>query len=896
MKKYYFIIFIALCCFFNLNAQIEGTWKLAPENGAIKIGPTFGSSEYFISNEQTILERPCYFDDTYVFNNDGSFINVLGAETWLETWQVDPAECGTPLAPYDGTMPATYSFDAFAGTIILNGTGAYLGFNFANNQGTLPDVSVPSSITYNFVLSENNGVMTISIQSNSDLFYSFKFIRDNVAYITDINFETYLETHDANGELVTIGDTASMGDGVLNNLTLKSKVEGITNLNVNDSNISSLQGIEAFTNLEILFCQRNQITNLDVSQNLALLELECESNPFTTLDVSNNTALKLLGCSDTNLSSIDVSNNLQLEVIWFTNNNISSLNLDVNTALRTYGLSNNPLVYMSIKNGNNSNIVYIEALDLPTLSCVQVDDENAATYISTNFNFIDENLLFSADCDTVYIPDANFETYLETHNTIGEIVALGDASSMGDGSLNNLVSKSKAELVTDLNVNDSNISSLQGIEAFTNLEILFCQRNQITNLDVSQNLALLELECESNPFTTLDVSNNTALKVLGCSDTNLSSIDVSNNLQLEAIWFTNNNISSLNLDVNTALRTYGLSNNPLVFMSIQNGNNASMSYIEAQNLPELTCIQVDDENASYLSQSNWVVDPSISFANDCGDIWTVYTTDTNLDTALNNYGTAIDSNGDGEITLNEAATFTDVLDLRNQGITEIQGLQAFTGVSEINLSGNSISDLTVLFGSSTVILRNRQAQFKTVANSNFSALKVLNINDNRLTDIDLSEITTLVELYCSNNLLNSLNVQNGNNAILTSFDASNNGNLSCIQIDSATDATAGTGSYSAWIKDIAAVYSVNCSSVLSIDNKENGTDISIFPNPVKDSMTLSAKQPIENIAIYNIIGQKVTSKRAIMNNRIDVSNLSKGMYILNVEIDGARKSIKFVKE
>jgi Leucine-rich repeat (LRR) protein len=1030
MKKDYCIIFIALCCFFNLNAQLDGTWRIASEPEALKVGPEPGSSLWWSNDEQTLIDRACYFDDAYIFNSDGSYSNVLGSETWLEPFQgVAEAQCGPPIFPHDGSANATYVYDQIAGTITLNGQGAYLGLSQATNNGNLVDLTnVPQSITYDVVLSDNNNVMTLAIEAGTGTFWTYKLISDElVVDITDSNFENYLETHSANGDVVPLGDATSMGDGVLNNLTLMSKVEAVTNLNVNDSNITSLQGIEAFINLESLYCQRNQLESLDVSQNLVLSVLECESNLFTSLDVSNNTVLRTLGCANNNLSSLDISNNLQLEGIWFTNNQIQSLNLDVNTALNVYGLSNNPLVYMSIKNGNNANVIYMEALNLPTLSCIQVDDENASTYLSANFSFVDESISFSEDCGTVYIPDNNFENYLETHSANGDVVSLGDATSMGDGVLNNLTLISKVEAVTDLNVNDSSISSLKGIEAFTSLEILYCQRNQLAILDISQNLALEILECETNQFSTLDVSSNTALKVLGFANNNLSSIDVSNNLLLEGIWFTNNNITNLNLDINTALRTYGLSNNPLVYMSIQNGNNANMSYIEAQNLPTLNCIQVDDENAAYLSQSNWFVDPSISFSNDCGtvyipdsnfenylethtangdvvalgdatsmgdgllnnltliskvsdvtelyvsenniaslqgieaftsleilhcrtnqletldvsqnlaleelecesnqfstldvsnnnalrvlgcannnlasidvsnnlllealwftnnniaslnldvntalnvyglsnnplvymsiqngnnanmqyieaqdlptltciqvddenaaylsswnvdsnisfsedcgDVWTVYTTDSNLDSAIAPYLGTIDSDMNGLLSYEEASNYSGTLDLSNTGIEDITGLEAFTSVTEINLSGNSISDLSGLLGGDAVILTRNSGEFRTVQRRNFSALQVLNCSNNNLTRLDVSIIESLISLDCSNNQLEVLNVKNGNNASFINFDATDNPGLYCALVDDAASAT------SNWIsKDSQTLFSdTDCNAKL----------------------------------------------------------------------------------
>jgi len=35
-----------------------------------------------------------------------------------------------------------------------------------------------------------------------------------------------------------------------------------------------------------------------------------------------------------------------------------------------------------------------------------------------------------------YVPDDNFENYLETHDTNGNTVAVGDATSMGNGVAN----------------------------------------------------------------------------------------------------------------------------------------------------------------------------------------------------------------------------------------------------------------------------------------------------------------------------------------------------------------------------------------------------------------------------------------------------------------------------
>ena len=62
-------------------------------------------------------------------------------------------------------------------------------------------------------------------------------------------------------------------------------------------------------NITDLNCRKNQLTNLDVSNNSNLRELYCDNNQLTNLDVSKNTLLTKLNCSNNQLKSLDVSKN-----------------------------------------------------------------------------------------------------------------------------------------------------------------------------------------------------------------------------------------------------------------------------------------------------------------------------------------------------------------------------------------------------------------------------------------------------------------------------------------------------------------------------------------------------------------------------------------------------------
>jgi len=76
----------------------------------------------------------------------------------------------------------------------------------------------------------------------------------------------------------------------------QSELKRIKELDVSYLDIKSLQGLEHFTNLEILYCEYNHLTSLDISKNVYLRILWCSNNQLTSLDISNNVDLATLDC------------------------------------------------------------------------------------------------------------------------------------------------------------------------------------------------------------------------------------------------------------------------------------------------------------------------------------------------------------------------------------------------------------------------------------------------------------------------------------------------------------------------------------------------------------------------------------------------------------------------
>lgn len=81
----------------------------------------------------------------------------------------------------------------------------------------------------------------------------------------------------------------------------------------------------------------------------------------------------------------------------------------------------------------------------------------------------------------------------------------------------------------------------------------------------------------------------------------------------------------------------------------------------------------------------------------------------------------------------------------------------------------------------------------------------------------------------------------------------------------------------------------------------NGTfdnsKFAFYPNPVKNILNLSYEQNITHVAVYNVLGQEIITKKFNTNNtQVDMSGLASGTYIVKVTADNVNKTFKVIKE
>ena len=89
----------------------------------------------------------------------------------------------------------------------------------------------------------------------------------------------------------------------------------------------------------------------------------------------------------------------------------------------------------------------------------------------------------------------------------------------------------------------------------------------------------------------------------------------------------------------------------------------------------------------------------------------------------------------------------------------------------------------------------------------------------------------------------------------------------------------------------------NCNALSTAKLNSSSNHFLILPNPANDSITLRSDHKLGNIAIFNLNGQKVYAAEEINNEAlINVSLLTKGVYIVKVTNDKNVFTSKFVKQ
>ena len=100
----------------------------------------------------------------------------------------------------------------------------------------------------------------------------------------------------------------------------------------------------------------------------------------------------------------------------------------------------------------------------------------------------------------------------------------------------------------------------------------------------------------------------------------------------------------------------------------------------------------------------------------------------------------------------------------------------------------------------------------------------------------------------------------------------------------------------AWLAGAYPPTQINITAALStVDFKSDS--LSVFPNPTADFIYLNGidMATISKVSIVDMLGKEVFTSSQLNGDKIDVSNLNSGIYILSISTDNVKKTTKFVK-
>jgi hypothetical protein len=426
-----------------------------------------------------------------------------------------------------------------------------------------------------------------------------------------------------------------------------------------------------------------------------------------------------------------------------------------------------------------------------------LSDENKCAIhmsFSSNANWPYDWYEFCAIDGYTFVPDDNFEQAL---------IDLGY-----DDVLDNYVVTDSINGVTSLDVGEKEISDLTGIEDFIALTHLNCRTNALVGLDVSNNTLLTYLHVGSNQLTELDVSQNTELTILWVGFNSLDSLDVSTNSALIDLRCPGNELTSIDVSTNIALEHLDLWANQLTNLDVNNNTalttlKASSNDIVALDVSAntvLTLLYGGNNDVATLDVSTNTALEVLSFGSNELAV---------LDVSANTALTYLACGGNDLTTLDVSNnTALTLLSCYTNDLTVLD-VSANTGLTYLSCANNDLTSLDV---------------------SSNTALETFYSNGNQLMSLDVSANTALTELLCNNNQLTYLNMRNGVTDSLTTFNATNNPDLTCIETLDLDYATA-NWTYENGNIDEGVSFSEFCASVYVSTTGSDSTGDGSLENP-----------------------------------------------------------------
>lgn len=786
-----------------------------------------------LARVQSITYVPKYSDGKAVmtYTNNGT----ITPGTAVFDFELKPSATATELAAVWQnalSMKAVYTVTKAASemvTLNIENVTADNGYLTVTVSGSgLKEAFFKSQCSANVRLSISDGNNDIT----TDYIQMVPWTTDVISF-ADAKFKTYcLRNFDTNR------------DGEIS----EDEAKAVTAINCSLANITSLVGVEYFSNLTSIDVSSNKLTSLDLSHSPKLTEVLVNNNSLQTLTLDGLAALKTIDCSSNKLTVIDVSGSPLLQTLNCNVNNIGALNLKNNKALTELQCNNNNIAALDLK--NNTALV--------TLNC----RKNELTVLSIS----KQTALTDFDCSANSLASINLYS-----NTLLENVycASNNLSSLG------LVSNEK---LVSLDCSNNALTKLD-ITNNALLETLNCSNNVIGNLDVSQNAALTDITCTNNTqmakLWVKDASQQNAMTIKKDNTTTVSfnnggivipDANLKNYLLalfdddedgaisiLESENIENVNCSGRGISDLTGLES--CSN-----LKYLNFNNNSVATVNLPNLAKLETIVAYDNPINVLNVDNDVSLTSLYLQNVSTNAISVQDSSINI--------TAYDQAN--SLNLEFAGTRYDKLNLTASTVLKTIDVTENVQLTSLDIHGNSlVNTIDVSTLSDLATLNCYDCALTTLDVDNNPELTILNCANNAISSLNVDNNTLLKDLQCDNNSLSTLKV--ANNTALTKLVVANN-KLSNINVRKNVNLKELNVASNAGITALALGYNTALETLVA--SNTGLTDIDLRANLALQTLNLFG---CSSMSVIDLSVNTALSDLNLMNTNIgyvDVTNLT----------------------
>ena len=178
----------------------------------------------------------------------------------------------------------------------------------------------------------------------------------------------------------------------------------LQSIGCNNNNLTSIN-VSGLTNMTSLACTYNQLTAIDVQGLTNLNALHCNNNQITSLNLDGLQNLQSVQCSYNALTSISLTGCSYLQYIYASYNQLTFVDANQCTALLNLSLINNtPLEAILIKNGRTENVGLNGNTNIRYVCC----DDFEINSVTSNVSLYSPNFEINTYC--TFVPGGTYYT------------------------------------------------------------------------------------------------------------------------------------------------------------------------------------------------------------------------------------------------------------------------------------------------------------------------------------------------------------------------------------------------------------------------------------------------------------------------------------------------------